>query len=87
MALVRLLYFCAACYNINVRVQRIPGTENEIVHAISSFSGHWFKELAPHAEATPTDIPAWPAQVLKIASCSSAIMALLSQPIEHTSLD
>ena len=30
MALVRLLYFCAVCYNINVSVQHISGTENKI---------------------------------------------------------
>ena len=36
-----------------------------------------FRELAPDAEAKPTNIPAWPAQAFKIASYSSAIMALL----------
>ena len=46
-----------------------------------------FRELAPDAEATPTNIPAWPAQAFKIVSCSSAILVSPSQPVEHTSLD
>ena len=87
MALVRLLYFCAACYNIIVSVQHICGTENKIADAISHFQDICFRELAPDAEATPTNIPAWPAQAFKIASCSSAIMVSPSQPVEHTSLD
>ena len=87
MALVRLLYFCAACYDINVSVQHISGTENKIADAISRFQDICFRELAPDAKATPTNNPAWPAQAFKIASCSSAIMVSLSQPVEHTSLD
>ena len=87
MALVRLLYFCAACYNINVSFQHISGTENKIADAISRFQDIRFRELAPDAEATPTNIPACPAQAFKIASCSSAIMVSPSQPVAHTSLD
>ena len=87
MALVRLLYFCTACYNINVSVQHISGTENKIADAISRFQDIRFRELAPDAKATPTNIPAWPAQAFKIASCSSAIMVSPSQPVKHTSLD
>ena len=36
MALV-WLYFCAACYNINVSVQHISGTENKMADAFSHF--------------------------------------------------
>ena len=74
------------CYNINVSVQHISGTENKIASAISCFQDIRFRELAPDAEATPTNIPAWPAQALKITSCSSAIMVLPSQHIKHTSV-
>ena len=45
------------------------------------------RKLAPDAEATLTNIPAWPAQPFKIASCISATMVLPSQPVEHTGLD
>ena len=71
------LYFYAACYNINVSVQHISGTENNIR----------FRELVPDTEVTPTNISAWPAQAFKIASCISTIMVSPSQPIKHTSLD
>ena len=86
MALVRSLYFCAACYNINVSVQHISVLK-KMADAISRFQDICFRELAPDAEAALTNIPAWPAQDFKIASCSSAIMVSLSQPVEHTSLD
>ena len=68
MALVWLLYFGAACYNINVSIQHISGTKNKIADAISHFLDIHFRELAPDAEVTPTNIPAWPAQAFKIAS-------------------
>ena len=58
MALVRLLYFCAACYNINVSVQHISGTENKIADAISCFQDIHFRKLVPDVEAIPTNIPA-----------------------------
>ena len=52
MALVQLLYFCAACYNINVSVQHISGTENKIADAISRFqdirSGNWLQMQRQH---------------------------------------
>ena len=58
MALVWLIYFYAACYNINVSVQQISGTENKIAEAISRLQDIRFRELAPDADATPTKIPA-----------------------------
>ena len=51
MSLVRLLYFCAAHYNINICVQHIPGTSNEIADAISHFQDVRFNELVPKANA------------------------------------
>ena len=65
----------------------MSGTENKIANAISRFQDIRFRELAPDAEESPTNIPAWPAQALRIASCNSAIMVSPSQPVEHTSLD
>ena len=87
MALVRLLYFCAARHNIHVCVQHIPGNSNNIADAISRFQNAHFKELAPEAEALPENIPAWPTQAFTIASCSSAIMVSPNQHVEHTSQD
>ena len=87
MALVRLLYLCAARYNIYVCVQHIPGNSNRIADAISRFQDALFKKLAPEAEATPETIPAWPPQAFTIASCDSAIMVSPNQLVEHTSQD
>ena len=81
MALVCLLYLCAARYNIYVCVQHIP---DRIADAISRFQDAHFKKLAPEAEATPETIPAWP-QAFTIASCDSAIMVSPNQLVEHTS--
>ena len=87
MALVWLLYFCAACYNINVSVQHISGTENKIADANLLFSGHLLQGTGSRCRCNTSNIPAWPTQAFKIASCNSAIMVSPSQPIKHTSLD
>ena len=67
MALVRLLYFCAAKYNVNVIITYIAGVNNAIADALSRFPVTHFRQLAP----LPDIIPAWPAQFLK--DCSVAI--------------
>ena len=87
MALVRLLYFCAARYHIYICVQHIPGNNNNIADAISRYQDAHFKRLTPEAATTPDIIPAWPTQAFTIASCSSAIIVLLNQHVEHTSQD
>ena len=79
MALVRLLYFCAAHHNINICVQHIPGQINEIADSISRFQEVHFRELAPNANPSPDNIFAWPAHAFTAASCSSAIMASPNQ--------
>ena len=35
MGLVRLLYFCASCYNINACVTHIDGVRNDIANSLS----------------------------------------------------
>ena len=87
MALVWLLYFCAARYNIYVCVQHIPGNSNNITDAISRFQEARIKELALEAKAAPENIPAWPSQAFTVALCNSAIMVLPNQHIDHTGQD
>ena len=64
MALVRMLYFCAAKYNINVIITHIAGVNNAIADALSHFQVTRFRQLAP----LPEIIPAWPTQFLKDSS-------------------
>ena len=87
MALVRLLYFCAARYHIYICVQHIPGNNNNIADTVSCFEDVHFRKLTPEAAVTPENILAWPTQAFTIASCSYAIMVLLNQYVEHTSWD
>ena len=74
MALVRLLYYSAAKYNINVCVTHIAGTENVIADCLSRFQQDKFKKLAPLANPAPDSIPAWLTQSFIKASCSAAIL-------------
>ena len=74
MALVRLLYFCAARYNINVCIVYIAGTNNEIADCLSRFQQDRFRQLAPQANLIPDNTPAWPTQSFIEASCSAAIL-------------
>ena len=74
MALVRLLYYSAAKYNINVCITHITGTENVIADCLSRFQQDKFKKLAPLANPAPDSIPAWPTQSFIEASCSAAIL-------------
>ena len=74
MALVRLMYFSAARYNVNVCVIHIDGANNVIADCLSRFQQDRFKQLAPLANPTPDNIPAWPTQSFIEASCSAAIL-------------
>ena len=60
MALVCLLYFCAARYNINIVITHISGIDNSIADSLSRFQQHRFQALAPAAHLTPDPICAWP---------------------------
>ena len=74
MALVRLLYFAAARYNINVCIVYIDGANNIIADCLSRFKQDRFKQLVPLANPAPDVIPAWPIQSFIEASCSAAIL-------------
>ena len=80
MALVRLLYFCAVRYSLNVCVVHVPGVCNDIADAVSRFQMDRFRKLAPNANPSPDNIPAWPMQTFMQASCSAGIMALPNLP-------
>ena len=79
MALVRMLYFCAAHNNFNVCVQHILGEQNDIAGAFSRFQLQRFRRVAPRANLHPDVILAWPQQAFIAASCSADIMVLPSQ--------
>ena len=68
MALVRMLYFCAARFDIHVMTAHIAGTANAITDALSRLQVGRFKQLAPNAADLPDPIPAWPTQFC--SSCS-----------------
>ena len=75
MALVRLLYYCAASYNINVYIVHIAGVNNEIADCLSHFQQDKFRRLVPLANPVPDNIPVWPMQSFIDASCNAAILA------------
>jgi len=87
MALVRLLYFCASNYNINLCIIHIPGICNDIADSISRFQMERFRTLTPNARSLPDHIPAWPMQSFTNASCNAGIMALPSPRGELTNQD
>lgn len=62
MALIRMLYFCAAQFNIHVLITHIAGTSNAIADALSRSQMERFRQLAPSAASLPDPIPAWPTQ-------------------------
>ena len=74
MALVHLLYYCAAKHNINVCVAHIAGAKNNIADCLFRFQQVKFKKLAPHTNPVPDSIPAWSTQSFIDASCSAAIL-------------
>ena len=84
MALVRLLYFRAAQYNINVYVMHIPGAHNYIAYALSRFQMIKFHQLTSTARQASDPILAWPPQSFINASCNAVIMELPPLPDGHT---
>ena len=60
MHLVRLFVLECLRYNISFRAVHVPGASNEIADALSRFQAHHFREVAPHAEAQMTPLPAVP---------------------------
>ena len=62
MALVRMLYFCAAKFDINVMIVHIDGSNNTIAEALSRFQATRFHQLAPLAAPHPDNILVWPTQ-------------------------
>jgi len=71
MALVPLLYFCAACYHINVVITHIAGIDNCIADSLSCFQNRQFQTLAPGALPAANIIHAW-ITVLFLHPCSSS---------------
>ena len=84
MALVRMLYFCAAHNNFTVCVQHIPSEQNDIADALSHFQLQRFRRVAPRANPHPDVILAWPQQAFIATSCSADIMVSPSQLGTHT---
>jgi len=74
MALVCLLYFSTAKYNINVCIAHIADADNEIADSLSRFQQDRFKQLALQANPVPDSIPAWPTQSFIDAPCNAAIL-------------
>ena len=62
MALVRMLYFCAAKFDINVMIVHIAGSNNTIADALSRFQATRYYQLAPLAAPHPDNVLAWPTQ-------------------------
>ena len=86
VALIRMLYFCAAHNNFNVCIQHISSIKNNIADALSRFQHHRFRNLAPNANLQPDIIPAWPQQAFTTASCNPDIVVSPSQLGAHTNL-
>ena len=57
MVLVRKLYLFAARFGFAVSLKHILGIHNPIADAISRFQVSKFKQHAPEAHITPTQIP------------------------------
>ena len=71
MALVRILYFCAAKFDINVIIIHIAGSNNTIADALSCFQATRSYQLAPLAAPHPDNILAWPTQFWMDSSMKS----------------
>ena len=71
MALVCMLYFCAAQHNIHVLVTHVAGTDNSIADSLSRFQVQCFHKLAPEAAASLDIISAWPIQLLRASSTTT----------------
>ena len=57
IALVRILYFCAAKFDINVMIIHIAVSSNEIADAVYRFQATHFHQLALLAEPLPNCHP------------------------------
>ena len=68
MALIRMLYFIAAQYNVNVMITHIPGTSNLIADVLSRFQNFHFYQLAPEAQPLPDPIIVWPIELCAMSS-------------------
>ena len=53
MALVHMLYFCAAKHNIHVIITHVAGVNNVIADAISCFQVNLFQQLVPNTRHHP----------------------------------
>ena len=60
MALVCLLYFRAAHYDINVVIADICGADKCIADSLSHIQLHCIQTLAPRAQPSPNPIHVWP---------------------------
>ena len=79
MALVHLLYFCAACYHINIVITHIPGTDNCIADSLSCFQNQRFHHLVRSALPTADIIRAWPTTSF-LHPCSSFANSVQPHP-------
>jgi hypothetical protein len=57
MKLVRPMVLLLMSKNIQVRDLHIPGVNNVIAESLSRFQLQRFRDLAPTADQTPSDIP------------------------------
>ncbi len=57
MQLVRYLTLLTFQHNFYFRAQHVPGVSNEIADALSCFQVTRFRQLAPHANQMPEQIP------------------------------
>ena len=71
MALIRMLYFIAAQYNVNVMITHIHGTSNLIADALSRFQNFRFHQLAPEAQPLPDPILVWPIELCAMSSITA----------------
>ena len=62
MALVKMLYCCAAKFDINVMIVHIAGSNNTIADALSRFQATRYYQLASLAAPHPDNVLAWPTQ-------------------------
>ena len=60
MALIHMLYFCAARYNIHIMITHIADVDNAIAVAISRFQMQHFKLPALNASPLPDYIHVFP---------------------------
>ena len=85
MALVCLLYYCAARYNINICIVHIACVNNMIADCLFHFQQSKFRQLAPLSNLTPSTIPAWLIHSFIDSSCSATVLVQLLQPVKLNS--